>query len=66
MKPIYLECNAFGPFADKVTFPLEQICGGVFLIHGATGAGKTTIGELFYKKLKAQYSNAVFGQPRGK
>ncbi len=43
MKPIYLECNAFGPFADKVIFPLEQISDGVFLIHGATGAGKTTI-----------------------
>lgn len=43
MKPIYLECNAFGPFAHKVTFPLEQISGGVFLIHGATGTGKTTI-----------------------
>ena len=43
MKPIYLECNAFGPFANKVTFPLEQISGGVFLVHGATGAGKTTI-----------------------
>ncbi len=43
MKPIYLECNAFGPFANKVIFPLEQISGGVFLVHGATGAGKTTI-----------------------
>lgn len=44
MKPTYLEMSAFGPFADKTVLPMKQIVSeGVFLIHGATGAGKTTI-----------------------
>ena len=44
MKPVYLELSAFGPFAGQVVLPLEQIVSeGVFLVHGATGAGKTTI-----------------------
>lgn len=34
--------------------------GRVYWITGLSGAGKTTIGELFYKKLKEQHSNAVF------
>ncbi len=44
MKPVYLELSAFGPFAGQVVLPLEQIVSeGVFLVHGATGAGKTTV-----------------------
>lgn len=34
--------------------------GKVFWITGLAGAGKTTIGSLFYKKLKAQQPNTVF------
>ncbi|MCL4486850.1 MAG: AAA family ATPase [Chloroflexi bacterium] len=44
MKPLKLELVAFGPFAGKhvVDFP-ELGDATFFLIHGPTGAGKTTI-----------------------
>ena len=32
----------------------------VYWITGLSGAGKTTVGRLFYNKLKEQYSNTVF------
>lgn len=32
----------------------------VYWITGLSGAGKTTIGKLFYEKLKLQYPNTVF------
>lgn len=58
MKPIYLEWSAFGPFADRVVLPMEQIVSeGVFLVHGATGAGKTTIFDAI--------SFALFGNASG-
>ncbi|NLI89065.1 MAG: SMC family ATPase [Epulopiscium sp.] len=44
MRPILLEIEAFGPFAkvQKIDFEvLDDI--NMFLIHGATGGGKTTI-----------------------
>jgi len=34
--------------------------GNVYWITGLSGAGKTTIGKLFYEKLKAKYPNTVF------
>ena len=34
--------------------------GNVYWITGLSGAGKTTIGRLFYEKLKKQYPNTVF------
>lgn len=44
MKPIYLDIEAFGAFHKKQTIDFEQLNKyGLFLIHGATGAGKTTI-----------------------
>lgn len=58
MKPTYLELCAFGPFAEQVVLPLERIVSeGVFLIHGATGAGKTTIFDAV--------SFALFGNASG-
>ncbi|MBP3611218.1 MAG: SMC family ATPase [Lachnospiraceae bacterium] len=58
MKPVYLELCAFGPFAGQVILPLEQIVSeGVFLVHGATGAGKTTIFDAI--------SFALFGNASG-
>lgn len=58
MKPTYLELCAFGPFAGQVVIPLERIVSeGVFLVHGATGAGKTTIFDAI--------SFALFGNASG-
>lgn len=58
MKPTYLELCAFGPFAGQVILPLERIVSeGVFLVHGATGAGKTTVFDAI--------SFALFGNASG-
>ena len=58
MKPTYLELCAFGPFAGQVILPLERIVSeGVFRVHGATGAGKTTIFDAI--------SFALFGNASG-
>ena len=44
MKPILLEMSAFGPYAEKAVVDFERLGGqGLYLITGATGAGKTTI-----------------------
>jgi exonuclease SbcC len=44
MKPIYLEIQAFGAFVDKQSIDFQKLSQDrLFLIHGATGAGKTTI-----------------------
>lgn len=44
MRPIKLTMNAFGPYASKAEVEFESFGeGGLFLITGDTGAGKTTI-----------------------
>ncbi|MCQ4936635.1 SbcC/MukB-like Walker B domain-containing protein [Anaerotignum propionicum] len=44
MKPIHLTISAFGPFAEKIEIPFSKLgSGGLFLVSGDTGAGKTTI-----------------------
>lgn len=44
MKPIFLELQAFGPFVEKQSVDFEKLSeGGMFLIKGDTGSGKTTI-----------------------
>lgn len=43
MRPIRLTLSAFGSYAGQETIDFTQIPGGVFLITGDTGAGKTTI-----------------------
>ena len=44
MKPLVLTMQAFGPYREKVTLNFADLKGQLlFLIHGATGAGKTTV-----------------------
>lgn len=44
MKPLKLVMRAFGPYAGEQILDFTQISGNtLFLIHGPTGSGKTTI-----------------------
>ncbi|MFD3487171.1 AAA family ATPase [Streptomyces sp. NPDC058665] len=39
-----LSITAFGPFADTQEVDFDTLCAaGIFLLHGATGAGKTSV-----------------------
>ena len=39
-----LICRAFGPFADEIKIDFDRLSdAGIFLIHGPTGGGKTSI-----------------------
>lgn len=44
MKPLRLRLQAFGPYNDVAEIDFRDLSlGGLFLIHGQTGAGKTSI-----------------------
>ena len=44
MKPLQLRMQAFGPYSTVVDIDFRDLReGGLFLIHGPTGAGKTSI-----------------------
>lgn len=39
-----LQMSAFGPFAEEAAVDFDALgCDGLFLLHGQTGAGKTTV-----------------------
>ena len=44
MKPLRLEVHAFGPYAGTQVLDFTELRGrAFFLIHGQTGAGKTSL-----------------------
>ncbi len=58
MKPIKLEMSAFGPYAGRMEIDFSELGeGGLFLITGETGAGKTSIFDGIMYALYGQVSN---------
>lgn len=59
MRPIKLTMSAFGSYSGTETIDFTQIQGGLFLITGDTGAGKTTVFDAITYALYDRTSGGV-------
>ncbi len=65
MKPIRLEICGWGPYKDKETVEFSRLGGqGLFLVTGATGAGKTTLFDAVTYALYGALSGEVRDKER--
>jgi DNA repair protein SbcC/Rad50 len=64
MRLHHLTLTAFGPFAGTERIDFDALAsGGLFLLHGATGAGKTSILDAVCYALYGQVPGARHGNP---
>ncbi len=59
MKPLRLELNAFGAYAECCVIDFEQLNHGLFLLTGPTGSGKTTLFDAIKFALYGEMSGSV-------